>query len=178
MGSDKRGLIVNGKPMLSIALDLAASIADEVIIGCRADDPPDPGLYGGRSVRLAFDLREGGPLAGLEGALTAASHDLALVLPIDMPELTAVMLSALVIEGQAHPNAQATVFATRRGVSPFPALYRRSILPALSSQLDAGALRVGDLLARLGLAVVPCDPIASPEQAFLNVNTLADLDRR
>ncbi len=177
MGQDKRCLIVNGVPMLSVALGLAASVADDLIISCRRDDVPAPELYAGQSVRLVFDRREGGPLAGLEAALPAVRHDLTVVLPIDMPGLTRATLSALVTAALAQPDAQAAVFADQKGWTPFPCLYRRSVLPILSAQLDAGALRVGDLLARLDLALVAPDPITSPEKAFLNVNTAADLAR-
>jgi molybdenum cofactor guanylyltransferase len=177
MGCDKGRLQVRGSPMLAIALDLAASIADELILSCRPGDLPEQDLWLGRSVRVVCDQREGGPLAGLEAALAAAGHELAIVLPIDMPELTTGMLSTLVYAGLAHPDAQAAVFVTERGLTPMPALFRRSILPVLSEQLDAGALRVGDLLARLDRVAVALDPITSPERAFLNVNTAADLAR-
>lgn len=178
MGRDKRRVALRGRPMLAIALDLVAGVADDLIVSCRRDDPPEPALLKGRSVRVVFDARDGGPLAGVETALAAAKHDLAVVVPVDMPGLTPALLTALVDAALSKPGAQAAVFVTSSGPAAFPGVYRRSILPLVVEQLDAGAFRVHDMLRRLDLvAVTPPSGAELGESAFLNVNTEADLDR-
>ena len=83
MGRDKRAAALGDRPLLQIAIDLVASISDDVVVSCRRGNRPDTLLLAGRSVELAFDLRDGGPLAGLEAALAAARHEMVVVVPVD-----------------------------------------------------------------------------------------------
>jgi molybdopterin-guanine dinucleotide biosynthesis protein A len=164
--------------MLVLALDLVAGVADDLIVSCRRDDPPEPSLLEGRLVRIVFDERGVGPLAGVETALAAATHDLAVVVPVDMPGLTPVLLTVLVEAALAQPDAQGAVFVTSSGPAAFPGAYRRSILPQVVKQLDAGAFRMHEMLRGLNLVSVPPPSGAEvDESAFLNVNTQADLDQ-
>jgi molybdopterin-guanine dinucleotide biosynthesis protein A len=124
-----------------------------------------------------FDQRDGGPLAGLESALAAARHDLVLVVPVDMPRLTAATLTALVEAAKARPEAHGAVFAIDSDLDPFPGAYRRSILPTVAEHLDGGHLRMRDLLRDLDVAAVAAHLDLQSGRAFLNVNAPADLDR-
>jgi molybdopterin-guanine dinucleotide biosynthesis protein A len=163
--------------MLALAIDLLAGVADDLIVSCRRDDPPEPALLEGHLVRIVFDDRGGGPLAGIETGLAAAKHDLAVVVPVDMPGLTPILLAALVEAALAQPEAHGAVFATSSGPAAFPGAYRRSILPEVVKQLDAGAFRVHEMLRGLNLVSVPAPSDAEVgESTFLNVNTQTDLD--
>jgi molybdenum cofactor guanylyltransferase len=177
MGHDKRAAALGDRPLLQIAVDLVASVSDDVVVSCRRGNRPDMVILTGRSVELAFDERDGGPLAGMEAALAAARHELVVVVPVDMPGLTAPMLITLVEAAQGRPTAQGAVFVVESALLPFPGAYRRSILPIVSAQLDASALRVHDLLGRLDLVRVP--PLLGMDvgRSFLNVNVPADLAR-
>lgn len=178
LGRDKRIVAVHGRPMLVLALDLVAGVADDLIVSCRRDDPPEPALLEGRSVRIVFDERDGGPLAGVEIALAAAKHDLAVVVPVDMPGLTPMLLTALVEAALAQPEAQGAVFVTSSGPAAFPGAYRRSILLRVVKQLDAGAFRMHEMLRGLNLVLVsPPSGAEVGESVFLNVNTQTDLDQ-
>jgi molybdenum cofactor guanylyltransferase len=177
MGRDKRGVGVGGRPLLQIAVDLVSAVADEVLISCRRDNQPDPSLLEGRSVRLIFDARGAGPLAGLEAALMACRHELAIVTPVDMPALTVHVLSSLLDAAQAQPKTHGAVFVIESALVPFPGAYRRSILPVVSAQLDAGAFRVHDTLNRLDLVGLPAPLDRDARRFFMNVNTPADLER-
>jgi molybdopterin-guanine dinucleotide biosynthesis protein A len=178
MGGDKRGLTVGGQPMLAAAVELAATVAEDVIVSCRREAPPEPGLTAGVPVRLVFDARPGGPLAGLEACLATAAHDLSIVLPVDMPGLDLAMLEALADAAAERPDADGAVFPGPSGLTQFPAALRRGTLPLISRCLDTGMLRVGEMLAGLDLAVV------SPERtaevvgpwSFVNVNSPGDLE--
>ncbi len=176
MGRDKRGLVVGGKALLTTAVDLVASVSDETIVSCRRTSRPDPRLYRGRTVRLVFDEREAGPLGGVEASLRAASHDMAVVIPVDMPGLTTAMLATLIVAALERPAGAGAVFVDELGASPFPAVYRRSVLPQLSAQLDAGDLRVRTLIGNLDLAIVGPSPAMSSRYALLNVNSPSDLE--
>jgi molybdopterin-guanine dinucleotide biosynthesis protein A len=177
MGADKRSLALNGKPLLAIAIELVAAVSDDVIVSCQHESPPDKDVCVERLVKLAFDLRAGGPLAGLEAALPAAQHDLVLVIPVDMPGLTVATLTALVDAARARPEAHGAAFEIASVLDPFPGAYRRSILPIVSGHLDAGHFRVRDLLRDLDVESVVARPDVYDWRHFLNVNTPADLAR-
>ena len=177
MGTDKRSVTVNGRPLIALAIDLAAAMSNDVIVSCRQGFAPEIDADQGRSVRLVFDRREGGPLAGLETSLEAARHDLAVVVPVDMPGLTVAELTALVEAVQAFPDTLGAVFEFDSVLDPFPGVYRRSVQPTITARLDAGELRVRGLLAALEIVGVPADVNARDGRAFLNVNTQADLAR-
>jgi molybdenum cofactor guanylyltransferase len=175
MGRDKRTAVLGDRALLEIAVELVATVSDDVVVSCRRGNPPDMSSLAGRSVELAFDERDGGPLAGLEAALAAARHELVMVVPVDMPGLSVPMLTALVEAAQGQPTTDGAVFVIESVLLPFPGAYRRSILPIVSTQLDAGALRVRDLLSRLHLLRVPAPLEVDVRRSFLNVNTPADL---
>jgi molybdenum cofactor guanylyltransferase len=177
MGREKAALIVGGKPLLTTAVDLVASVAGEVLLSCRREARPDERLYRGRPVRLVFDQRAEGPLAGLEAGLSVAACPAVLVVPVDMPRLTVSLLARLIDAAAARPEAQAVVYVVAGRPAPLPALYRRTALPVLTAQLDLGDLRVRNLLARLDLTCLEADPGDLAAGVFSNVNLPADLPR-
>ena len=117
---------------------------------------------------LAFPVLDDGtetraPLAGVVAGLRAASHDLCVVVPVDVPSVTAALLLEL-----ADACADAAVTAS----GPLPAAFRKQALPLLESRLAAGALAVRDALAELHVSVIEADP-----DLLVNVNTADDLRR-
>lgn len=101
------------------------------------------------------------PLAGLVAGLRAASTDLALVLPVDVPLVPASALRAL-----AAACADAAVPQT----GPLPGAYRKTALRVLERRLQRRELTLRDALVDLDTRVVELDP-----WGLENVNTPADL---
>ena len=89
------------------------------------------------------------PIAGVVAGLRAAAHEVAVVLPVDCPNVTADALRAL---GDACRDA-----AVPRG-TPLPGAYARSALPALERRLEEGRLALVDALTDLDVAEVGLDP--------------------
>lgn len=117
-------------------------------------------------LELPFPLTDDGsevraPIAGVVAALRAASHDIAVVLPVDCPLVRAELLASLA-------DACADVAVPQTG--PLPGAYRKSALPALESSLAARELSLRSALEQLTVTVVPCD-----ERLLANVNTRDDL---
>jgi molybdopterin-guanine dinucleotide biosynthesis protein A len=115
----------------------------------------------GRAANLPFAALpdEGtGPVAAIAVGLRAAAHDVALVVPVDMPLLTADALRLL---------AEACRDAAIAQNGPLPCALARRTLPAF--QTDERRLRT--VLEGLDTAQVVLD-----ERTLLNVNTPADLD--
>jgi molybdopterin-guanine dinucleotide biosynthesis protein A len=115
----------------------------------------------GRAANLPFAALpdEGtGPVAAIAVGLRAAAHDVALVVPVDMPLLTADALRLL---------AEACRDAAIAQNGPLPCALARRTLPAF--QTDERRLRT--VLEGLDTGQVVLD-----ERTLLNVNTPADLD--
>ena len=105
------------------------------------------------------------PIAGVVAGLRAAAGDLCVVLPVDCPLVTALLLRRL---ADACAGADAAVPQT----GPLPGAYRTSALPVLQRRLAAERLALRDALAELDSRVVALD-----ESLLVNVNTPDDLRR-
>jgi molybdopterin-guanine dinucleotide biosynthesis protein A len=136
---------------------LGEACEERIAVGKAADalPLPFPVLDDGTKTRA--------PLAGVVAGLRAASHDLSVVLPVDVPSVTAALLLEL-----ADACADAAVTAS----GPLPAVFRKRALPLLEGRLATGALAVRAALAELEVRVIEADPAL-----LVNVNTAADLRR-
>jgi molybdenum cofactor guanylyltransferase len=114
-------------------------------------------------------LRPGqGPLAGLEAALASGHGELNLIVGCDTPDIPSADLSRLLaVAGQT--GALCTVAKDACGrTHPLCAVYRSSALPFVRAALDAGRLRLLDLVEELKAVEVRIDSVLSnlntPEQ--------------
>jgi molybdopterin-guanine dinucleotide biosynthesis protein A len=99
-----------------------------------------------------------GPVAAIAVGLQAATHDLAVVIPVDMPLLTVVAL---------HSLADACRDAAVAQAGPLPCAVARSALPAF----ETGERRLGSVLDVLDTVQIDLEA-----GLLANVNTRADLD--
>jgi molybdopterin-guanine dinucleotide biosynthesis protein A len=102
------------------------------------------------------------PIAGLVAGLRAAANEVAIVLPVDTPLVTAALLRDLV---QACSGDAAV---TQTG--PLPGAYRKSALPALERGLVGPDLSLRTALGQLDVTIVEADPAL-----LANVNRPSDL---
>jgi molybdenum cofactor guanylyltransferase len=156
-GAPKALARLGGETLAERAWRLLAETCDEVIAVGK----------GGDSLRLPFPIHDDGssvraPIAGLVAGLRAARHEVAVVLPVDVP-----LLSAASVEALAAACADAAVPST----GPLPGAYRKSALGALEQRLVRGDLALRDALSDLDARVVDLDP-----RELANVNTPQDLD--
>jgi molybdopterin-guanine dinucleotide biosynthesis protein A len=102
-------------------------------------------------------------IVGVAAALRLGETEVCVVLPTDMPFVSAELLESLAggVEG-----ADAAVVQT----GPLPGAYRRSALPVLERRIAAGNLALREALGELETRVVEADPAQ-----LRNVNTPADL---
>lgn len=107
---------------------------------------------------LADGIAERAAIHGLVAGLRAADTDVCVVLPVDMPNMTAAVLRAL---------AGACRDAAIPQTGPLPGAYRKTALPALAS----GELSIRRAIDGLDVAVLHLD-----DRLLRNVNTPADVD--
>jgi molybdopterin-guanine dinucleotide biosynthesis protein A len=136
---------------------LAEAFGEVIVVGKAAD-----------GLELPFEVMDDGSdvrasIVGLAAALRLADAELVVVLPTDMPLVTADLLRALADAVEGHDAAIPQT-------GPLPGAYRRSALPVLERRIAAGELALqaalGDLAARV---------VASDERLLVNVNRPADL---
>ena len=147
-----------GETLAERAHRVLADACDEVIVVGKASDRlplPFPVVDDGSGLRA--------PIVGVAAALRLASAELCLVLPTDMPWVTAGLLGEL---AECATGFDAVITQT----GPLPGAYRRSALPELERSIAGGRLALYRALEGLHVNVVECDV------ALLgNVNTPADL---
>ncbi len=140
-GSPKELAVVDGETLGDRAWRLLGEACDERIRVGLGDDPGT------------------GPVAAIAAGLRAASHEIAVVIPVDMPRLTAAAL---------HELAAACRDAAVAQNGPLPCAVARRMLPAFET--DERRLRT--VLARLDTV-----SITLPEAALANINDRDDLQR-
>jgi molybdopterin-guanine dinucleotide biosynthesis protein A len=153
-GSPKALALLDGETLAERAWKTLGEVCGHrLAVGKAADglELPFPVLDDGSDERAA--------IIGLVAGLRAAPTDLCLVLPTDIPAITAEALRALA-DGCA--GCDAAVPQT----GPLPGAYRKRALPALES----GERSIRRTLEHLDVVVVALDPIL-----LVNVNTPDDL---
>jgi molybdopterin-guanine dinucleotide biosynthesis protein A len=157
-GSPKALAQFDGETLADRAWRLLGEACDERIAVGKLED----GLV------LPFDLLDDGtavraPIAGVVAGLRAARHDLAVVIPVDLPMLTAAAL---------HELAAACRDVAMPPSGPLPGAYRRTALPELERALADERLALRAAIGDLDVAIVDLDAAL-----LLNVNTPDDVQR-
>jgi molybdenum cofactor guanylyltransferase len=155
MGHDKRGILIDGVPLLRRALTALASVSDDLMLVTRHDRPPDPTWIEGIAVRIVHDRMVDGPLAGIEAALTYAHHELVIVVAADMPWLQPSLLRLLVRRASEQAGHDAVLPASDQGPEPLLAIYRRTVTTPLRALLESGERRASALLGVIEGDLVP-----------------------
>lgn len=128
---------------------LGEACDERIAVGKGDEELPFPVLADGAEERAAIH--------GLVAGLRAARYDVSVVLPVDMPFVTAASLHAL---------ADACRDAAVAPPGPLPGAFRKAALPALES----GELSIRRAIAELDVAVVELD-----SAELVNVNEPGDL---
>jgi molybdenum cofactor guanylyltransferase len=133
------------------------AFGEPIVVGKKAD-----------ALRLPFPVVDDGhdrraSIVGVAAGLRLAGSELAVVVPTDMPFLTADYLHDLAEAAEGFDVA-----APETG--PLPGAYRRSVLPVLERQIAADRFTLHRALEGLDVAIVPGNL-----ELLRNVNTLQDL---
>ena len=135
----------------------------------------DRELYDGLGVPIWTDLRPGsGPLGAIHTALVNATTAVTLIIAGDMPFLTAGFLRYL---GESGRDVDVAIPCTPEGCQPLCAAYNQTCINTVKRHLDAGILKVTDLLPDVGVRELGPDDTAAfdPDGTlFFNINTPDD----
>ena len=171
MGGQPKALLQVGRTrIIDRQLAVARAVTDRVAIVAN-----DRELYDGLGVPIWPDLHPGsGPLGGILTALVNATTAVTLIIAGDMPFLTAGFLRHLVALGR---DVDAAIPRTPEGYQPLCAAYNQTCITSIQRRLDAGVLKVSDLLPTISVRELGPDDIAPFDPAgtlFFNVNTPDD----
>jgi molybdopterin-guanine dinucleotide biosynthesis protein A len=157
-GSPKALAQFDGETLADRAWRLLGEACDERIAVGKLED----------GLALPFDLLDDGtavraPIVGVIAGLRAARHDLAVVIPVDLPMLTVAAL---------HELAAACRDVAMPPSGPLPGAYRSTALPELERALADERLALRAAIGDLDVAIVDLDAAL-----LLNVNTPKDVQR-
>jgi molybdopterin-guanine dinucleotide biosynthesis protein A len=187
MGRDKAALVLGDRTLLARATGALSEVAREVVLATGSS-----ARYRELGLRIALDrYLDAGPLAGLEGGLSAvgeglsSSGELVVVLPCDMPRADAALFFALLERARREPDVSACLLAGNSGPEPLCGVYHTRVLHSIRAALDAGERKVlsftrhrdaSGALPRVVLVPESELAIARSNDTFTaNVNTREDL---
>jgi molybdenum cofactor guanylyltransferase len=172
MGRDKAFIEVGGVPLFEKALKLfRASFPEVLLIG---DRPERFERYG---IAVLPDLYPGSSLGGLYTGLHAARSPYVFVSSCDLPCPNPDILGHLC---SLREGFDAVVPRTPHGWEPLFALYAKSCLEPMRTQLDAGHYCAYDYFPQINLRQVPAEELAALDQqgtGFVNLNTPEELEK-
>lgn len=147
--------------------------SDIVVIGHERYAPLLPGIP------IIPDEHPGqGPLAAIANALRSSGTDRQLVVACDMPCLSLPLLHWL---AQRSVAAELTVCRTPDGWrQPMPAVYARTLLPAIDSALLGGHRAVASIFDMVHVLELPADEVRQLDpsfDSFFSLNTIDQLAR-
>ena len=141
-GSPKALARIGGETLAGRAWRVLGEACDERLALGKAGELPLPFAV----LDDGVDVRA--PIAGVVGALREAAHDVAVVLPVDCPHVTAAALRTL---GERCRDAAVTPDG------PLPGAWARSALPVLERRLHERRLALVDAYEELEVAMVALD---------------------
>jgi molybdopterin-guanine dinucleotide biosynthesis protein A len=136
MGRDKARLEIGGRPSLARQIQLVRETgAGEVFISGRAGED-----YTEFRCPVLYDrFKDAGPLAGIERVMAEASSSRILVVAVDMPNLTPVILKQLI---GRNGGTMGVVPRINGRMEPLAAIYPKSAWNLAVSLLDDGIYAV------------------------------------
>jgi molybdopterin-guanine dinucleotide biosynthesis protein A len=173
-GRDKSRLRVGSTTILDRQLAVVGPLADRVFIVAS-----DSRRVDARGLTVVLDRMPGtGTLGAVYTALSASTGDFTLVVACDMPFLSGPFLAHMA--SVATGDVDVVIPRTVDGYQPLCALYARRSLRPIRRRIEAGRLKVLDLLADLRVREIGAREVAryDPDGTlFLNVNTPEDYRR-
>ncbi|KAA0944426.1 molybdenum cofactor guanylyltransferase MobA [Pseudomonas sp. ANT_H14] len=167
-GLDKGLLDWRGEPLIAHLHRLVRPLTDDLIISCNRNQPQ----YAPYADQLVSDDSPDfpGPLAGIRVGLAAARHEHLLVLPCDVPQIDAGLLSDMREKAQQNPQVPLML---RHGDywEPLLCVIPTRLRADIESAWQAGERSPRQILLQLGAQALIC-PENDPRLANFNTPQL------
>ena len=174
MGRNKALMEIEGEAIITRSYRTLATLFHEVIIVTNSPDE-----YAFLPCRKVADIcTGGGSIAGLQAGLSASNTEKIFVTACDMPFLNPDLIRLLC---KTAGNSDAVVPLNGEGLrEPLHALYNRSLLNRMQSQIESGDKSILHLLDNILTTLVPQETLSSiggALESFRNVNTMEEYRR-
>ena len=167
-GFDKAFLVIDRSPIIEDTLSLLQADFPEIIIVTNSPDK-----YVHLKAKVVEDEIKGlGPLGGIYTGLKMMSNTAGLFVAVDMPFLNADILRRLK-DCFAEKKPACLITRHQAGIEPLCSIYSRSILPLVKQCIQAGRLRLKDLLMECDQKEF-LDLKGDWNRVFLNLNSIDD----
>lgn len=172
LGMDKALALVGGKGLMQRVIERLAPISDKIlVVGPLYHFSAPPGCI----IESKEDLFPGkGPLGGVYTGLAASKSPYNIVVACDMPFLNTALLRYII---KLSPGFDAVVPRAEKGIEPLHAVYSKSCLSAIETQLD-NQLKITRFLNTANVRYVEqseCQIFDPQLLSFFNINSQADL---
>ncbi|MFY0677786.1 MAG: molybdenum cofactor guanylyltransferase [Neptuniibacter sp.] len=170
-GQDKGLILIDGRPMVMRALELAARFTRTFVISCNRNQS----TYSQFKCKLIADQLSDfqGPLAGIHSALSHFEQDFShlLVLPCDTPWLNETLLAELVTAAKNNPSS-ICYLATKDRPQFLHAVIPAALTSSLNSWLESGERAVYKWYRQHPVVEVK---VADNSESLRNINTQSDV---
>jgi molybdopterin-guanine dinucleotide biosynthesis protein A len=172
-GINKAFIEVGGERLIDRTMRIYRALFGEVIISTNS-----PLEYLEFDARIVTDIYKGkGPLGGIHAGLLHATCEHAFVSACDMPYLSEAFIGHMIAQADGY---DLVVPVTANGFESLHAIYSRSCLPVIESQIARDELKVALLFRKFKTREVHGDEIRRfdpEERLFANLNRPDDLDQ-
>jgi molybdopterin-guanine dinucleotide biosynthesis protein A len=173
-GCDKSALRIGSATILERQLAVVGPLTDRILMVAS-----DLRRIDARGLTVVVDRMPGtGTLGAIYTALSASTGELTLVVACDLPFLTGPFLAH--VAAAATGDVDVVIPRTVDGYEPLCALYARRSITSIRRRIEAGQLKVLDVLADVRVREIGASEIApfDPDGTlFFNVNTPEDYAR-
>ncbi len=176
LGRNKALETVGGKSLIERVIERLMPLSNQILIVTSQEQLDLPATC---NAEILVDLYPGkGPLGGIYTGLLASQSSHSIVVACDMPFLNTGLLSYM-IELSSDFDAVVPRLGERM-VEPLHAIYSKSCLESIRTQLELEQLGVNSLLKRVRVRYVEraeCQRLDSQLLSFFNINCQSDLDQ-
>jgi len=176
LGRSKALETIGGKSLIERVVERLRPLTNRIVV-VTSREQSDLAVTGG--MEILADLYPGkGPLGGIYTGLLASRSSHSIVVACDMPFLNTELLRYMIgLSG----DFEAVVPRLAEGmVEPLHAIYSRSCLRSMETQLERNQLGVNSFLDTVRVRYVErveCQRLDSQLLSFFNINYQSDLDR-
>ena len=176
LGRNKALETIGGKSLIERVAERVKLVSDKILIVTSPGRLALPAIGG---VEVMVDLYpDKGPLGGIYTGLLASPSSHSVVVACDMPFLNIELLCYMI---ELSGDFDAVVPRLEEGnAEPLHAIYSKSCLDSIETQLEHNQLQINHALAMLHVRYVEraeCQKFDPQLLTFFNINSQSDLDR-
>jgi molybdenum cofactor guanylyltransferase len=173
-GSNKALADYKGKPLYKYSIEALKNVAEDTILVTNKDFYSFYKKELGVQVVIDEEKYKGaGPLAGLYTAMQASKAEWYMVTPVDVPMITASILTKLLT--YRNEQYQAVIPVINGKKQPLIGLYHHSVVETVSQLLMDKQLKMHSLLSEISTLYIE-EGFIGEEASFHNINTRQDYE--